>query len=125
MTTLRIPSVLLPVASRTFDLPLIGLNESLITLRVDRTLSSGLNVQPATTTIGVLFEVSFDGLAWSPLASCFALRGGVYVTPLDGQLNLDVFACSIWAPGTPGRRVRATVTVGGAKVRVAGSLDVI
>jgi len=84
-----------------------------------------LNARPATTTISVLFEVSFDGGAtWADLASCFYFTGGVYTTPLAGQRDVDVFACSIWNPGTAGRKARATVTVAGSTVRVSGSLTV-
>ena len=123
MTALTIPSVNLPVGSRTFGPVAVATAESMVTLTVDRTPSGGLNAKPATTTIDVQFQMSFDGLVWNNLADA-SFVGGVYSNPLDGQKNTDVFACSIWNLGTSGRTARATVIVAGTTVRVAGTLTV-
>ena len=123
MTVLTIPSVNLAVGSRTFGPVAVATAESMVTLTVDRTPSKGLNALPATTTINVQFQMSFDGTVWNNLADA-SFVGGVYSNPLDGQKNTDVFACSIWNPGTLGRTARATVTVAGTTVRVAGTLAV-
>lgn len=123
MTALTIPSTLLPLGPRSFGPIAVATAESMINMTLDRTLSSGLNARPATTMIHVQFQMSFDGTTWNDLAAADFV-GGVYSNPLDGQKNLDVFACSIWNAGTPGRSARATVTVAGSTVRVAGSLTV-
>ena len=123
MTTLTIPSVNLAVGSRSFGPVPVATAESMVTLTVDRTPLKGLNALPATPTIDVQFQMSFDGLVWNNLADA-SFVGGIYSNPLDGQKNTDVFACSIWNPGTAGRTARATVTVAGTTVRVAGSLAV-
>ena len=123
MTALTIPSVNLPVGSRSFGPVAVATAESMINLTVDRTPSNGLNARPATTTIDVQFQMSFDGVVWNDLAFA-SFIGGIYSNPLDGQRNTDIFACSIWNPGTAGRTARATVTVAGTTVRVAGTLAV-
>lgn len=123
MTVLTIPSVNLAVGPRSFGPVAVATAESMVTLTVDRTPSGGLNARPATTTIDVQFQMSFDGTVWNDLAFA-SFVGGVYSNPLTGQKNTDVFMCSIWNPGTAGRTARATVTVAGSSVRVAGTLAV-
>lgn len=124
MTVLTIPSVLLAIGPRSFGPISIAANESRIDMTLDRTLSSGLNARPDTTTIKVQFQVSFDGgTTWNDLTSAFFV-GGIYSNSLNGQKNTDIFNCTIWNPGTAGRTARADVTVAGSSVRVAGSLTV-
>ena len=124
MSTLTIPSVNLPIGSRSFGSATVATAESMISMTIDRTLTNGLNALPATTTIKIQFQMSFDGGAtWNDLALA-SFVGGIYSNPLQGQRNTDIFMCSIWNPGTPGRSARATVTVAGNTVRVAGTLTV-
>ena len=105
--------------------------DTLIVLTVDRTVSQGatqgFNGQPATTTAEITAEQSNDGGATWFLAVGGTVGGGQFFNPPppkgDGSLiTASLVQVPLYA-GT-GRQVRATVTVTGAQVAVAGSLTV-
>lgn len=102
-----------------------------ITLTIDRTVSQGqtqgFNNQPATTTADITAWQSDDGGASWFLAVGGTMAGGQsFRAPPprnDGGLVTESTAQVDLYPGT-GRQVRATVTVSGATVAVAGSLAI-
>lgn len=96
------------------------------TITIDRTVSrpgtAGLNGQPATTTIDLAVWQSDDGGTTWFFRAAAGLAGGTYESApgvVMGASNVSVEL----TPGV-GRRVRADVNVGGARVAVAGSLVV-
>lgn len=97
------------------------------TLTVDRTVADGgvqgLNGQPASTTVEVGVWQSDDGGATWQFRASAGLVGGVYVKDKLGNPYTESNVSVDLTPGT-GRRVKATVTVAGASVAVAGSLAV-
>jgi hypothetical protein len=127
MTTTLIPVMNLTVGPHVFGPADVGLDESLIEVDLDRTLTpGGLNARTADTTMDIGVDMSFDGgLTWVFQGGATGIRGGTYVDPDTGQVNTEVFGVSLWNPGTAGRTVRATVTVyGPSSVRISGSLIV-
>lgn len=105
--------------------------DTLIVLSIDRTVSQGqtqgFNGQPATTTAEITAWQSSDGGASWFLAVGGTIIGGQFFNapPPRGDGSL-ITASSVRVPVYPGtgRQVRATVTVAGATVAVAGSLTV-
>jgi hypothetical protein len=98
-----------------------------ILLAIDRTVANGFNSQPATTTADYLVEQSNDGGAtWFAAVGGTAV-GGIVLDPPpprgdglpSGQSTVQVALY----PGT-GRKVRASVTVAGVAVAVAGTLTI-
>jgi hypothetical protein len=125
--TLTIPLTTLAVGAHTFP-PAGGASvadgDSLVRLSIDRTVKNGsvqgFNGQPATTTALIYAYQSNDGGAtWKWIAGD-QVTGGIYTSPKTGQENTDYVEVGL-DPGT-GRLVRATVTVSGAAVAVAGAL---
>ena len=127
MTTTLIPPQNLQPGSKVFGPAAVGLNDSLIELDLDRTLSNGLNARTTPpTTLDVNFDMSFDGGAtWQFQGGSAGIRCGVFIDPDTGPVNTEAMSVSLWNPGTAGRTVRATVIVYGPDfVRVAGNLIV-
>ena len=127
MTTTPIPTTNLSVGSHVFGPAAVGLNDSLVEVDLDRTVTpGGLNARTSATTMDISAEMSFDGgVTWVFQGGATGIRGGVYVDPDTGQVNVESFSVNLWDPGTAGRSVRSTVTVyGPSSVRVAGNLIV-
>ena len=121
--TLTIPLTTLTVGQHTFPATggaAVADTDTLVRLSIDRTVAGGFNSQPATTTALIYTYLSNDGGAtWQWIAGD-QVTGGVYTSPKTGQENTDYVEVNL-LPGT-GRLVRATVTVSGASVAVAGTL---
>jgi len=121
-STLTIPLATLPVG--TLNFPATGGAavpdaDTSILLSIDRTVAGGLNSKTAATTIFIESWQSGDGGAtWQSLAANTVV-GGIF-TKGGTQINTDHVGTGL-NPGT-GRLVRASVTVSGASVAVAGSL---
>lgn len=95
-------------------------------IMVDRTVSRpgapGLNAQPSTTTVELTVLQSDDGGSSWQLRASAGLAGGTY----EQKPGVIYTFSDVTVELTPGaaRRVRADVTVAGAKVAVAGSLTI-
>ena len=116
--TTTIPLVTLPVGSRDFGPAPIAAGDSSAVLAIDRTVAGGLDATPATIVSLQLSRTQDGGVTWENLAAS-QIRGGpaaVHGTPLTTSTVRVVFT-----PG-PGWQARATVTVSGAPVAVAGTL---
>lgn len=101
----------------------VGTTDSGAEITIDRTVANGLNTKP-TAAIACLIEISFDsGTNWQTQSQA-TFTGGVRSDPEIGQLNTDYLFVQLPQPGNANRRVRATLTVAGTTVSVAGSLIV-
>lgn len=118
-TTLNIPLTTLPVGSQTFGPSNAKDTEAQITLTIDRTVAGGLNSLTASSVISMDLQQSNDGGTTWLDRGANGTQGGIY-TIKSQQVN-------VWAgtwdllPGTS-RQVRATVTVSGTAIAVAGTL---
>lgn len=123
-STFTIPLTTLPVG--TLNFPATGGAsvpdaDSEITLTIDRTVAGGLNAQPATTVISIAVSLSRDGgTTWQPLAAAGGIPGGLITGKTGATLTSSSVAVDL-PPGTS-RQIRASVTVSGAAVAVAGTL---
>lgn len=120
--TLTIPATVLTPGTQVFGPAAAADADTLIVLTIDRSVTkggtAGFRGQPATTTARLAAEQSSDGGGtWDELASQ-VIAGG----PDRHGTALDTIGVRLW-PGT-GRQVRATVTVTGADVAVAGTLAI-
>lgn len=99
---------------------------SLATITIDRTVSRpnapGFNAQPATTTAELAVWQSDDGGASWQFRASAGIIGGTYSSDTAGVWTTSNVSVEL-TPGT-GRRVRADVTVAGARVAVAGTLTI-
>lgn len=121
-----IPLQVLQVGQTTFGPGSADDDVSQATIIIDRTVTrgptQGFNGQPPTTTANLSIEQSNDGGAsWTQKAAA-GIVGGLYPDGDAGNFTESYISVSL-DPGT-GRRVRAIVTVTGARVAVAGSLMV-
>jgi hypothetical protein len=126
--TLDIGLQTLTVGSHTFGPITVPDELMLATLTIDRTVSranvQGLNGQPDTTRVDIAIEESDDGgLSWG-LRAAAGLIGGLYPSAPDGP-PYSFSNVQVELNPTIGRRARAIVTVAGARVAVAGSLEVV
>jgi hypothetical protein len=120
-TNLPIPLTTLDLGTREFGPVPVDDVVTQTTLTIDRTVSNGLNSQPATTKVEIGVWQSDDGGATWQFRASAGLIGGIYPSNRDGDPYLASNVSVDLTPGT-GRRVRADVTVEGASVAVAGSL---
>lgn len=104
-------------------------SDSLITLSIDRTVSQGqtqgFDGQPATTTAEITAWQSNDGGgSWFLAVAGTVLGGHIVTTDRNGNVLGTAQFSKVEVPVYPGtgRQVRASVTVAGATVAVAGSL---
>jgi hypothetical protein len=119
--TLTIPQVTLPNGTRVFGPATAADGDSAVLLSLDRTLPGGLNSLTPAATLELLIEQSNDGGAtWFELVDA-TMTGGIHGAAKGGGNAVTDTAGSSFAPGT-GRRVRATVTVAGGPITVAGTL---
>lgn len=126
MPTTTIPTTTLQIGVRDFGPANIADADTSITLTIDRTVANGLNATPATH-LSIEAKVSLDGGVTWTLAAGAGIEGGQLAMPPPPRgpggfyttnvlrVGLDQF------PGT-GRRIKATLTVSGASVAVAGTL---
>ena len=124
-SSVPIPLDALTVGTHAFGPVTAPDDVSQATITIDRTVSrpnaNGLNGQPATTTLDIaVWQSSDDGTTWQLRASA-GLIGGIYASNEAGDPYVASSVTVELVPGT-GRRVRATVTVTGARVAVAGTL---
>lgn len=121
--TTNIPLTTLAVGPHTFPASggmAVADSDTLVRLSIDRTVVNGFNTQPATTTALIYtYQSSDGGTTWKWIAGD-QITGGIYSSAKTGQENTDYVEVNL-DPGT-GRLVKATVTVSGAAVAVAGSL---
>lgn len=119
-TTFSIPLVTLPVGSRTFGPGPAADSESSITLNVDRTVAGGLNSLTTASGLTVDVQQSNDGgTTWLDLGGWTAV-GGSFTNAHGNPVNTSTGTWEL-QPGTS-RQVRATVTVSGTSIAVAGSI---
>ena len=119
--TTNIPLTTLAVGSHDFGPAAIADSDISVKLVIDRTVPNGLNSQPATTVISVALAQSNDGgVTWQNLASGGGIEGGSYIgktgTTITQSTLFTYFAVGV------SRQVKATVTVAGAPVAVAGTV---
>jgi hypothetical protein len=122
--TLNIPLTSLAVGTRSFGPANVGANDSGVQLNIDRSVANGLTATSATS-IGVDIEISLDGgVNWMLQGHC-TFVGGVRTDLDTGQTVLNEYIfIALMDSGNPNRRIRATLTVSGSTVSVAGSLIV-
>ena len=126
MSTTQIPLTTLPIGIRDFGPANIADTDTSITLMIDRTVTNGLNATP-TARLSIAAMVSLDGGVTWTLAAGATIEGGQlpqspppkgpggFYTENVLRVGLDQF------PGV-GRRIKATLTVSGSSVAVAGTL---
>jgi len=120
-TTLPIPLITLAVGTREFGPASVDDTVSLVTLTIDRTVTGGLNVSPATTTLEIgVWQSDDNGASWQFRASA-GLIGGIYASNRAGDPYLFSDVQVELTPGS-GRRVKAVTETAGASVAIAGSL---
>lgn len=127
-STFPIPLTTLPVGSRTFGPATVPDTDTAVTLTIDRTVASGLNALTSASTLTMLAEMSSDGgVTWhavditAPGTQTFWGTTGGLIPTKTGNAPASSATWPL-AAGT-GRRVRATVTVGGpSSIAVTGSI---
>jgi hypothetical protein len=121
-----IPLAVLAVGQHSYGPAPVDDDVAQATITIDRTVSragtDGLNLQPATTTVEIAVWQSDDGGASWAFRAGAGLIGGTYESEPGVPYTFSNVSVEL-TPGA-GRRVRADVTVGGARVAVAGSLVV-
>lgn len=119
-TTFTIPLTTLPLGTQQFGPSHPADSESAILLTIDRTVAGGLNATPAAV-IAFTVEQSNDGGGTWQLRVGGTMPGGLIPAGRGGG-NLAASTLSVdLAPGTS-RQLRASVTVTGSAVAVAGTL---
>ncbi len=124
MTTIPIPLLTFPVGTTQVGPADVGVSDSQVIVYIDRTVLGGLNSLGETTTLHVVYEMSFDSGANWQFEGDATFAGGIRIDPDLGQLNTDYFEVGLERPGTSGRQVRAQLTVAGVPVAIAGSMVV-
>jgi hypothetical protein len=120
MAVTNIPLTALSVGEHVYGPAAIADTDTLINLSIDRTVTGGFNSAPATTTALIYVYQSNDGgVTWTWIGGD-QMTGGIYTSPKTGQENIDYIQVGL-NPGT-GRQAKASVTVSGASVAVAGTL---
>lgn len=119
MATLTIPLVTLPAGVRDFGPVAVADAETGVRLTLDRTVAGGLNATPAAHIDMAIMQSNDGGASWKLISSA-GINGGILTGP--GGVTLTTFPLvTQWDPGT-GRQAKATITVTGASVAVAGTL---
>lgn len=102
--------------------------DTLIRLTIDRTIAGGLNSLDANTSVEIKAEQSNDGgVSWF-LAVAADCPGGLYAASPPpkgpgGNILASVVGVNVYGSGS-GRQLRATITVTGSPVVLAGTLTV-
>ena len=115
-TTFTIPLVTLPVGSHQFGPANAANTETQISLTVDRTVTAGLNSLTTASILGVDVQQSDDGgTTWFDLGGWQTVGGPAF--------RGSGISAGTWTlqPGTS-RQLRATVTVSGTSIAVAGTI---
>jgi hypothetical protein len=112
-STLTIPLLTLPVGVRDFGPANVADAETMILLTIDRTVAGGLNSLTSATGVHVDVMSSSDGGTTWELRVGGTMPGGTLGPVSTLQVDLE--------PGTS-RKLKATVTVSGSPVAVAGTL---
>ena len=121
-STFTIPLTTLAVGAHDFGPAPVPDGDTTITLVIDRTVAGGFNSQPGTTQAAVAVSQSGDGgVTWQGLAGMGPIIGGSFTSAKTGLPVTSERLFTQFSPGT-GRVARATVTVAGAGVAVAGTL---
>lgn len=111
--------VTLSLGARSFGPAAVADADTSVVLSVDRTVALGLTATPAAH-ISLAIEQSDDGGATWVLIAAAGIDGGAE-TDQHGNPRTVSRVFTTWGPGTS-RQARATITVTGAAVAVAGSL---
>jgi hypothetical protein len=118
-----IPNLALPVGTRTFGPAALGAGFHEATITLDRTVASGLNAAPTTTTITMVIEESTDsGATWHGLNGAGDTTTGGTTSNHNGQINLSITSITLSGLAS---EMRATLIVAGAAVTIAGSLAIV
>ena len=118
-TTLTIPLTTLPVGTQHLGPSHPPDTESQIVLTIDRTVAGGLNSLTPASVLQVTVDQSSDGgTTWQFIAGT-TWAGGIIL--LHGNPFTTVELVTGLLPGTS-RQLRATVTVTGTPIAVAGTL---
>jgi len=122
--TTPIPLVTLPLGTTRVGPANVSATDSQVIVYIDRTVLGGLNSLTEAATLHIVYEMSFDGgTTWQFTGDAW-FAGGIRIDPDAGQLNTDYFEVGLDRPGTSGRQVRASLTVAGVPIAVAGSMVV-
>lgn len=119
-STFTIPLTTLPVGTRTLGPATVADADTSVTFTIDRTVTGGLNSLTAASTLAAETDISLDGgVTWQELGAWTTIGGtilqkGVPCTVTGGTIKP--------LPAGTSRQARATVTVGGTSITVAGSL---
>jgi hypothetical protein len=117
--TLTIPQTTLSPGTRNFGPAPVDDADTMAVLTIDRTVPGGLNSLTPAVTIGIAIDQSGDGGAtWANLAGAVLAGGSAAEDPRHPGISSVRVQFS---PGA-GRQARATVTVAGGSVTVAGTL---
>lgn len=120
-TTFTIPLTTLPVEARDLGPSHPADSETGFTLTIDRTVAGGLNSLTSATAILVSVSQSNDaGATWQEIGEV-TVPGGTTINPKTGLTATVSLMTTYLLPGTS-RQLKATVTVTGTPVAVAGTL---
>lgn len=119
--TLTIPLTTLPVGSLAFGPSAVADNEKSIVLTIDRTVTGGLNSLTSATAVAITVEQSSDGGITWVLAVGSTFPGGLISAGRAGG-TLTANTANVDLTAGTSRLVRASVTVTGTPVAVAGTL---
>lgn len=120
--TTQIPTTKLRAGSKTFSFPATTASFSAALVKLDRTISGGLNSLPATATLVLTFDYSLDnGATWNPCGGS-TLQGGSTVVKGVTVPPEDELGIGIGAPFPIGTLFQL-VAVASTTVNVAGEVD--
>lgn len=123
-TTFNVQPTNLPVGVTAFPASTAHATLSGATITIDRSINNGLNSLPATTTLLLDTQFSFDnGATWKSYTTTL-LQGG-FVPDDHGNPVLVHVETEQWNPPiAKGTQVRMVCTVVGQPIRISGSVAV-
>lgn len=123
--TVTIPLTTLAAGAHDFGPVTVQASDNLAVLTIDRTVAGGLDATPAAQ-LNIAVNVSADGGATYQLLSSAGIPGGPqFFTDRGGtQHQYTASVVQVGLDQVHGDRLKATVTVSGVSVAVAGSLAI-
>lgn len=118
---ITIPLTTLPLGETDTPSIAVANGDTMVVIRIDRTVSGGFNTKTAATFLWMNpFQSDDGGATWFPLSSG-AMAGGVYTDRSTGTTATFSDIETGLAPGT-NRKVMAKLILSGSSVAVQGTV---
>jgi len=120
VTTITIPQTTLAIGAHSFGPAAVPNGAAFVTIAIDRTVTGGLNSLTTSTTLTLDVFESLDGGATFILAGEALCVGGSF-TEHGVPLNANDLGVMIYPGAT---HAKASITIAGTSVTVAGTLTI-